>query len=245
MKIMKGGKLYYDVPVGILCLESLFPKPRGHMRNPMTYAFPTVTRVIRGADIPRLLFNPTPELLETVVQAARELEADGVQAIAGSCGFMARFQERVASELTVPVLLSSLLQLPLVRLLHGPRATIGVLTASREALGETHFANCGMSMDAVRIRGMEGNPEFWETIIEGRRHDVDLDRLQAEIVGAAAAFAREESLDALVLECTDLSAFSLPVQQATGLPVYDINSLVEYAHSVVCRKGYAQQGQPA
>ena len=87
---MKGGRLYYDMPIGILCLESLFPKPRGHMRNPLTYGFPTVTRVIRGVDIPRLLFNPTPDLLEPFIQAAKELEADGVQAITGSCGFMAR-----------------------------------------------------------------------------------------------------------------------------------------------------------
>ena len=91
---MKGGRLYYDMPIGILCLESLFPKPRGHMRNPLTYGFPTVTRVIRGVDIPRLLFNPTPDLLEPFIQAAKELEADGVQAITGSCGFMARFQNQ-------------------------------------------------------------------------------------------------------------------------------------------------------
>ena len=98
---MKGGKLYYDMPIGILCLESLFPKPRGHMRNPLTYRFPTVTRVIRGVDIPRLLFNPTPDLLEPFIQAAKELEADGVQAITGSCGFMARFQNQIAAELHV------------------------------------------------------------------------------------------------------------------------------------------------
>lgn len=237
-RIMKGGRLYYDVPVGILCLESLFPKPRGHMRNPLTYDFPIVTRLLRGVDIPRLLFNPTPDLIEPFIRAARELEADGVRAITGSCGFMARFQEQIASELTVPVFLSSLLQLPLVRLMHGPRATIGVLTASRQALTEAHFANCATPMDAVRIRGMEGNPEFWETIIEGKRHDFDMDRLEAEIVGTAAAFAREESLDALVLECTDLSAFARPIQEAVGLPVYDINSLVEYAHYAVCRKTY-------
>ena len=115
---MKGGRLYYDMPIGILCLESLFPKPRGHMRNPLTYGFPTVTRVIRGVDIPRLLFNPTPDLLEPFIQAAKELEADGVQAITGSCGFMARFQSQIAAELHIPVFLSSLLQLPLVRLMH-------------------------------------------------------------------------------------------------------------------------------
>lgn len=79
------------------------------MRNPLTYGFPTVTRVIRGVDIPRLLFNPTPDLLEPFIQAAKELEADGVQAITGSCGFMARFQSQIAAELHIPVFLSSLL----------------------------------------------------------------------------------------------------------------------------------------
>ena len=235
---MNGGRLYYDMPIGILCLESLFPKPRGHMRNPLTYGFPTVTRVIRGVDIPRLLFNPTPDLLEPFIQAAKELEADGVQAITGSCGFMARFQNQIAAELHIPVFLSSLLQLPLVRLMHGEKAEIGVLTASSQALTPAHFANCATPMESVHIRGMEGNPEFWETIIEGKRHDFDMERLEAEIVGSAAAFAREKALDALVLECTDLSAFSAPIQRAINLPVYDINSLVEYAYYAVCRKDY-------
>lgn len=99
---MKGGRLYYDMPIGILCLESLFPKPRGHMRNPLTYGFPTVTRVIRGVDIPRLLFNPTPDLLEPFIQAAKELEADGVQAITGSCGFMAVSRARSPPNCTSP-----------------------------------------------------------------------------------------------------------------------------------------------
>ena len=125
---MKGGRLYYDMPIGILCLESLFPKPRGHMRNPLTYGFPTVTRVIRGVDIPRLLFNPTPDLLEPFIQAAKELEADGVQAITGSCGFMALFQKAVASAVSVPVLISSLVQIPLIYTLHGPGCRIGALT---------------------------------------------------------------------------------------------------------------------
>ena len=56
-----------------------------------------------------------------------------MQAITGSCGFMARFQNQIAAELHIPVFLSSLLQLPLVRLMHGEKAEIGVLTASSQA----------------------------------------------------------------------------------------------------------------
>ena len=215
--ILKGGTRYYDTPVGVLCLDSLFPKPRGHLRNPLTFGFPVVTRVITGVDVPRLLFNPTPDLLEPFVQAARELEADGVRAVTGSCGFMARFQGQIARELKVPVLLSSLVQLPLLRLLHGE------------------------NRDAVRIQGMDEQPEFRETILENKRHDFDLDRLEQEIVGTAEAFARTRALDALLLECTDLSAFAEPIQKATGIPVYDICGLVEYAACAVCRRKWDQR----
>lgn len=238
--ILKGGTRYYDTPVGVLCLDSLFPKPRGHLRNPLTFGFPVVTRVITGVDVPRLLFNPTPDLLEPFVRAAHELEADGVRAVTGSCGFMARFQGRIARELKVPALLSSLVQLPLLRLLHGENAVIGVLTASARALTPEHFAAGVTDMNAVRIRGMEDQPEFRETILENKRHDFDLDRLEEEIVGTAKAFARSDRLDALLLECTDLSAFAGPIQKAVGIPVYDICGLVEYVAYAVCRRKWKQ-----
>lgn len=238
MNILKGGKLYYDVPIGILCLESWFPKPRGHMRNPLTYTFPIVSRVVSGVDIPRLLFQPSPDLIEPFLDAAKQLERDGVRAIAGSCGFMARFQEQIAAEVHIPVLMSSLLQLPLVRLLHGPSGAIGVLTASQKALTPQHFAQCGTNMESVHIRGMEGNPEFWETIIEGKRTDFNLDILEKEIVETASAFVNEHQLAALVLECTDLSAFAASIQATVDIPVYDINSLVEYVCYSVQRKAY-------
>ena len=233
-----SGYLYYDTPIGILCLDTLFPKPPGQLRNPLTFDFPVVCRVLRGVGAKEILSSTSAQLETLFVDAARELERDGVKAIAGSCGFMARFQSQIAAELHVPVFLSSLLQLPLVRLIHGEKAEIGVLTASSQALTPAHFANCATPMESVHIRGMEGNPEFWETIIEGKRHDFDMERLEAEIMGSAAAFAREKALDALVLECTDLSAFSAPIQRAINLPVYDINSLVEYAYYAVCRKDY-------
>lgn len=237
-RILKGGFVYYDTPIGVLCLESLFPKPRGHLRNPLTFDFPVLCKIIRGANIPKLLFDPTPELARPFVDAAVQLEKDGVKAITGSCGFLARYQDLIASRVRVPVFLSSLVQIPLVRILHGPGSRIGVLTASRKALTREHFHSTGTRMEEVFIKGMEGYSEFWETIIEGKRHDFDLDRLESEICAAAETLARDNSLDALVLECTDLSAFSRAIQERTGLPVYDINSLTEYVHSAVQRKPF-------
>ena len=236
--ILKGGFLYHDTPVGVLCLESFFPKPRGHIRNPRTFTFPVVQSVVEGVDIPKLLFNPKPELIQPFIDAARKLEQQGVQAITGSCGFLARFQSIIAEQVNVPVFLSSLLQIPLVRLMHGASAHIGVLTASAEALTQEHFSNVGVDIDDYFIKGMEGKPEFWETIIEGKRNDFDMVKLEQEICSAAVDLAQEKKLDALILECTDLSAFANSIQQAIGLPVYDIDSLVEYVGYSVCRKVY-------
>ncbi len=236
--ILKGGVLYYDTPIGVLCLESLFPKPRGHLRNPRTFEFPVVCRVVEGVDIPKLLFNPTPELVEPFIQAARQLEREGVKAVTGSCGFLARFQEEIAAAVNIPVFMSSLIQVPMVRVLHGPGCRIGVLTASAAALTPAHFEKVGARFDDVVIKGMEGYPEFWETIIEGKRHDFDMDKLEQEIRHAAGELQRENDLDALILECTDLSAFSRAIQETVERPVYDIDSLVEYVQYAVCRKRY-------
>ncbi len=237
-KIIKGGCLYYDTPVGVMCLESTFPKPRGHIRNPKTYNFPVVCSVVKGVDIPKLLFAPTPELIQPFIETAQQLEKDGVQAITGSCGFLARYQSMLAASVSIPVFMSSLCQLPLVRMFHKASACIGVLTASEKALTDDHFRDTGLKMSDVMVKGMEGYPEFWETIIEGKRNDFDMEKIESEVCQAAKDMTQSAHLDALVLECTDLSAFAKPIQEILKIPVYDINSLVEYVASCVCRKSY-------
>ncbi len=232
-EIYKGGKLYYEIPIGILCLESYFPKMRGHLRNPRTYNFPTVTKVLKGLDIPKLLFNPSKEMITPLIQAAQELEKEGVKAITGSCGFMALFQKEIAESVNIPVFMSSLLQLPLIRIMHGEKANIGILTASKKALGSKHLEACSVDYDSVFIEGMEGNPEFWETVIEGKRFDFNLPLLEKEIVGTALCFINDKKLDALLLECTDLPPFAKQIQQKSHVPVYDINSLMQLVHSTV------------
>lgn len=234
------GLLYYDTPIGILCLESFFYKPAGHLRNFTTFAFPTVHKVVRGVDIPKLLFDPTPDLLEPFLQAARELEQEGVKGITGSCGFMARFQQELSAAVSVPVLSSSLMQLPLLHILHGEKARIGILTASQKALTPAHFASAGRPMTDYCIQGMEDNPVFWQTIIEGRADVFDYPAMEKEICQTAHVLVREKACDALLLECTDLTAFAAAIQDTVRVPVYDINALIEYTAYCVMRKEYAR-----
>ena len=165
-----SGYLYYDTPIGILCLDTLFPKPPGQLRNPLTFDFPVVCRVLRGVGAKEILSSTSAQLETLFVAAARELERDGVKAIAGSCGFMALFQKAVASAVSVPVLMSSLVQIPLIHTLHGPGCRIGVLTAHSGSLTPEHFRQAGVpdaQIDALTIAGMENFPVFRKTILEG------------------------------------------------------------------------------
>ena len=154
-----SGYLYYDTPIGILCLDTLFPKPPGQLRNPLTFDFPVVCRVLRGVGAKEILSSTSAQLETLFVDAARELERDGVKAIAGSCGFMALFQKAVASAVSVPVLMSSLVQIPLIHTLHGPGCRIGVLTAHSGSLTPEHFRQAGVpdaQIDALAIAGRRG-----------------------------------------------------------------------------------------
>ena len=43
---------------------------------------------------------------------------------------------------------------------------------------------------------------------------------------------------AIVLECTNMPPFTKVLQQATGLPVFDIINLIKYVHEAIVTPGY-------
>ena len=125
-----------------------------------------------------------------------------------------------------------------IHTLHGPGCRIGVLTAHSGSLTPEHFRQAGVpdaQIDALAIAGMENFPVFRKTILEGAAPVMDTDAVGAEIGAAAAAMTDGQPLDALLLECTDLSVFARTVQEAVSVPVYDINSLIAYAAFCVRR----------
>lgn len=58
-------------PIGILCLDTLFPKPPGQLRNPLTFDFPVVCRVLRGVGAKEILSSTSAQLETLFVDAAR------------------------------------------------------------------------------------------------------------------------------------------------------------------------------
>ncbi|WP_197700498.1 hypothetical protein [Variovorax sp. HW608] len=151
--ILKGGFTNYEQPVGVLMLDTRFPRPRGDIGNALTFDFPVRYKTVQGADTAKIMGDsPWPDLLEPFISAARELEREGVQCITTSCGFLAPFQKHLAAAVNVPVLVSSLLQAPLIHALLPPGKVIGVFTERAHHLNDDHFKGVGWSMDHTKLR---------------------------------------------------------------------------------------------
>src|SRR5213595_2501597 len=95
-----GGFNQYGFTVGILMLQTRFPRIPGDMGNATSFPFPVVHQVVEAATPDRVVTSGEPALLGPFIQAARDLERDGVLAITTNCGFLAMFQRELASAVT-------------------------------------------------------------------------------------------------------------------------------------------------
>lgn len=240
MTLYKGGQNICGATIGVLCLESHFPKPPGHIKNPSSLPFPVLYEMIDGVTVPDLLNNPSPDLLEPFLTGAKKLEREGVRAITGSCGFLALFQKELAAAVDIPVFVSSLIQVPLAFHMAGASAPVGVLTADASALTNAHFKAVGAGGIPVAIQGMEDSTEFAEVILKYQRTAMETDLIEAEIIEAAQnLLAREPTIRSIVLECTDMPPYAARLQQDLQIPIFDLTTLATMAHCVVTRRPYS------
>lgn len=227
-----------DQPVGIIGLETIFTKIPGHLRNPVTFDFPVIYEVVAGATAHRVVTQADPTLIEPFCQAAQKLQARGAGAITTGCGFLVLFQQQLADAVSVPLFASSLIQLPMVhRMLTGDQH-VGVLTAKAESLTPRHLAAIGAESVPVRVSGMADQPEFREVMLEGRRAELDVERMRGEVLTVAGRLAGDPGLGAVVLECTDLVPFASDIQRLLEVPVFDIVTLTNMVHASLTRRPY-------
>jgi aspartate/glutamate racemase len=234
--ILKGGFNCYGIPLGVICLESFFPKPEGHIKYAPTFDFPVLYKTVKGATVDRLIRERDPTLLEPFIDAARELESEGVQAITGSCGFLAVHQQRIADAVDIPVFMSSLLQVPLVSRTLARNKKVGVIVANSDALSIDHLRGAGIFDEPIAIAGMQEQTQFSEVILRGLRNDLDMDLFAVELFSVVdQLLATQPGVGALVLECTDLSHFAPELHRRLGLPVFDLTSLTRMVAEAVQR----------
>jgi len=229
--IARGGKALYGAPLGILMLEARFPRIPGDMGNGQTWPFPVLYRVVRGASPEKVVLNGARGLLPDFIDAAQELVRLGAEAITTNCGFLSLFQKELAAAVGVPVATSSLMQVPWVQATLPPGKRVGLVTVSSTTLTPAHLEAAGVPLD-VPMTGTENGREFFRVLIKAEKDDMDVALAEQDILDAGKALvARHPDVGAIVLECTNMPPYAAALQQAVGLPVYDIYSMVSWFHA--------------
>jgi len=213
--------------IGVLQLDTRFPRPVGDIGNPNSFGFPIRTAIVRGVTAVAAVRGEANALLAPFVSAAQQLVDSGAVAIATSCGFLAPMQRALAAAVPVPVATSALLQVAWVLPMLAPRRRVGVLTIDADSLHTSHLAAVGAPADTP-VQGLPRNGALASTVF-GDRPCIDRRQVRGEVVVAARRLlARHPEVGAIVLECTNLPPYRRAIVAALGLPVFDCNTMLHF-----------------
>ncbi len=225
-----GGKTVYGASVGILMLETRFPRIPGDIGNAGTWPFPVLYKVVRGASPDHVVRRRAEGLADRFIDAARELVSDGVDGITTNCGFLALFQKQLAEAVGVPVASSSLMQVPLVQKLLPPGKRVGILTIAKSSLTSEHLKASGVPLD-IPIVGTDEGVEFSRAILDDEPA-MNFALAREDLIDAGRELITEfPHTGAIVLECTNMVPYATELRQTFGLPVYSIYSFVTWFQS--------------
>ncbi|WP_461240278.1 aspartate/glutamate racemase family protein [Paucilactobacillus sp. N302-9] len=221
--------------IGIIAVNLVYPKLPGNVANATTFSFPVDYEVI---DIKiEDLFEGKAEIKDVIITAARRLEQRGVRAIVGACGYFANFQEEVKQAVHVPVFLSSLSQLPIIKLGLADNQKIGVFVASFKDATAKFFAKSNADINDCVIQDIGTLPKFHPI----RYGETELDNagLRAQLITTTQQLlGNHPEIGAILLECSDLPPYAAAIQGASELPVFDFITLINWVYNAVVQRSY-------
>ena len=221
----KGG-----AAIGILMLETRFPRLPGDIGNPASFDFPVLYGTVAGADPETAVRGDARRLLPNFIAAGRDLVAQGAAGLTTSCGFLAPSQNALADGCGVPAAASSPMQIPPVQRLLPDGRRAGVLTADAEALGPGHFAAAGAPADTP-LAGPDRDSHF-SAVYVGNAPSLDPEHARGDLCAAARRLCADRpEIGAIVLECTNMAPWAGDIARATRRPVYDMRHLLRWFHA--------------
>lgn len=228
------GRTLAGHAIGILVLDLSYPALPGNVQNATTFHFPVLYHILEGTTF-KQLSSADPALLEVIIEGARELERQGVRAIVGACGYFANYQDQVAKELHVPVFLSSLLQIPIIKCGLRAHQKVGIICGDKNALTADLLKQCGVSEPSdLVIAGAQDLPEF-RNLFHGHGHFNNA-KIQQELVDLAYELLHDNTdIGAILLECSDMPPYACGIQNALELPVFDYVTLINWVYSGVVK----------
>ena len=223
--------------------EAGFTRVPGDVGNASSFGFSVQYKLLRNLPINEVIARqPSERGIAAMVGAAQAFEREGVRAIATTCGLFSVFQTILADAVDVPVLSSSLLQVPMVSLLIGPQRKVGIMTANSDILTEQHLISVGIDSSVPYIlwgaNQRPANENVW--IFDELDPERRVQRLENQLsLSAQRMVEAHPDIGAIVLECTNMPPAAMAIQRATGLPVFDVISMIKWAHLGVNQQRYS------
>lgn len=213
--------------IGILMLDTAFPRLLGDVGNPQSYDMPVRMKTVSGAGSTDIVKADRPgrEIVSAFLSAARALEAEGACGLISSCGFLVRLQKELSASVTIPVILSALSLGSLAECATGGRPC-GILTADQDALDDHALAAAGLDRRRNPVVDMRHSDEFRAAILAPKdlqSNTIDTNAMTRDVITATRVLvAQHRGIGSIVLECGNLPPYKEAVQQVAGLPVFSI-----------------------
>lgn len=222
--------------IGVIMLNTRFPRLPGDIGNPDTFDGQVIYEVVEPATVPEVV-TTTPldsSLKAEFRRAARRLEERGATVIGTSCGFLISMQDDLQSEVSVPVLTSSIVLMPEIRQRFGTDAIVGVLTFDDRVLGEPCYRDY-LDSNCV-LGGLPKDGELFECI-RGDLRTLDPDRAADEVLHCASRLIEASPpADLLLIECTNISPYKESLQETFAHPVIDLVDAIKETASTFNRQ---------
>lgn len=212
--------------IGILKLNTRFPRLVGDIGNPATFRYPVMYQTVQSATAPNITIAETlPQALQNdFITATHELIKHRVSVITTTCGFLSTMQDTLSSLHRTPVICSSLSLLPLLASIHGGADKLGVLTFNPQTLNSAHFSDVAPGS----IEGLLADDTLRQ-VIANDHTELDRDKaLQEVLLASDRLIHKHPNVRGIVLECTNLSPYKNEIREQSGLAVYDIVDAIHW-----------------
>jgi Asp/Glu/hydantoin racemase len=228
--------------VGIVMQRDRILRLPGDVGNATTFPFPVMYELVDAVD-PRELKDPERARAAApyFIEAAQALEAAGVRLIGTGCGYLSILHRELRAAVRVPVLSSSLLQVPWVAATLGPGRRVGILTADSRVLTDAYFEPLGWTAKTtpIAIEGIENEVEFLRLLYADSLTEDEIRQMRRTMAGVARRLMETHpDVGAIVLECTNLPPFAPAIQEAARVPVFDVVTLLVWGHAAVVRRPF-------
>jgi hypothetical protein len=232
-----GGKTLYGARVGIIMLDTKWPRPPGDTGNALTWPFPVLYKVVKGASARVVIDEKGKGLGPAFLDAAAELVREGADGITTTGGFLSIFQKQLAAHVNVPVAASSLMQIPLVQKLLPPGKRVGVLSVRGDRITPEHLESVDAPLDTP-IEGTQDGREFTRVLLQDEM-EMDYAAAELDILEAGERLlTRHPDVGAIVCETHNMGPYSYRLNHHLRIPVYDVYTFVCWFHSGLAPRNF-------